>query len=469
MKKTSSSICAFLVIAFLVAGCAAPATAPAVNTATAAPAATIGSATAAPATAAPAATTASATAAPATTASVTLSYLVSQGWAPDAEMALAKQFTQKTGISIDYQVVPSAQYFSLLKTKLSSGEGPDLFGGQSGKTDLIVNYDVEKNAVDLSGEPWAKTEDPQVLDQSTINGKVYGQTVWNTLGTTWVVNYNKDVFSKLNLSVPTTFADFKSDCQKIKATGVTPIYEPMADGWHQVLWYAELGVQIENLAPGTADQLNANKTTFAQNPTALLLLQQYKDLYDTGCFGSNALSDAVADQTKTISSGKAAMTVANLTFAQSVKHDYPDFNTDSLGVFIIPLGDNQVLNVNPAGPTKFIWTGSKHIAEAKQFLNFLAQPDSLQYLVDNDPNSPTLPFPGIKSKLLPAQQAFLDASTKRGVVYQTAVKYVNPQWMDMGKDLEAMFTGTETPQQFLANIDKRRADEAKAAKDPNWQ
>ena len=117
----------------------------------------------------------------------------------------------------------------------------------------------------------------------------------------------------------------------------------MADGWHQVLWFAELGVQIENLAPGTADQLNANKTTFAQNPTALLLLQQYKDLYDTGCYGSNALSDAVADQTKTFSSGQAAMTVGNLTFAQSVKHDYPDFNTDSAGVFIIPLGDNQVL------------------------------------------------------------------------------------------------------------------------------
>ena len=168
---------------------------------------------------------------------------------------LPKQFTQKTGITIDFQVIPSDQYFNVLKTKLNSGEGPDLFGGQSGKTDLVVNYDVEKNAVDLSAEPWTKTEDPQVLDQSTVNGKVYGQTVWNTLGTTWVVNYNKDIFSKLNLSVPTTFADLKSACQKIKATGVTPIYEPMADGWHQVLWFAELGVQIENVAPGTADQV----------------------------------------------------------------------------------------------------------------------------------------------------------------------------------------------------------------------
>jgi raffinose/stachyose/melibiose transport system substrate-binding protein len=431
------------------------------------PTAEPGAPTKAPATEAPA-TKVPATSVPA----VTLAYLLSQGWgwSDDARAALAGQFAEQTGITIDIQVVPSDQYFNVLKTKLSSGEGPDIFGGQSGKTDLVVNYDVEKNAVDLSDQPWVKTEDPLVLDQSTVNGKVYGLTVWNTLGTTWVVNYNRDIFSQSNLSVPTTFADLKSACQEIMATGITPIYEPMADGWHQVLWFAELGVQIENLAPGTAALLNANQTTFAENPTALLILQQYKDLYDSGCFGDNALSDAVSDQTKMISSGEAAMTLANLTFDQQVRNDYPDFKEDSLGVFLMPLADNQVLNLNPAGPTMFIWKGSKHIAEAKQLFNFLTQPDSLQYLIDNDVNTPTLPFDGIQSKLLPFQQAFLDAHTQqRGVVYQTAVTYVNPQWMDMGKDIVAMFTGAQTPQQVLENIDKRRADMAKAAGDPNWK
>jgi len=453
IKKFVSTLFTLVLIGGLMAACASP-------TPTAAPA----TQPPAPATAAPA------TAAP-TNAPVTLTYLLSQGWgwSNDARATIAQQFEKQTGIKIDVQVIPSAQYFNVLQTKLNSGEGPDIFGGQSGKTDLVVNYNVEKNAVDLSDQPWTKTEDPLVLDQSTVNGKVYGLTVWNTLGTTWVINYNKDIFSKLNLSVPTTFADLKAACLKIKAAGgITPIYEPIADGWHQTLWFAELGVQIENLAPGTADQLNTNKTTFAKNPTALLLLQQFKDLYDSGCFGDNALSDAVSDQTKMISSGKVAMTLANLTFDQQVKHDYPDFNSDSLGVFINPLADNQVLNLNPAGPTMFIWTGSKHIAEAKQFFNFIAQPDNLQYLVNNDPNSPTLPFPGITSKLLPFQQAFMDASTKRGVVYQTAVKYVNPQWMDIGKDMVALLTGTETPQQVLTNIDARRAQEAKAANDPNW-
>ncbi len=462
IKKLVTTLLAFAVIAGMLVACASPTPTAAPAPATQAPA----PATAAPATAAPVAPTA--TTAPAA-APVTLTYLVSQGWTSDAQTALFKQFTQQTGITIDVQVVPSDQYFNLLQTKLNSGQGPDIFGGQSGKTDLVVNYNVEKNAVDLSAEPWTKTEDPLVLDQSTVNGKVYGLTVWNTLGTTWVMNYNKDIFSKLNLTVPTTFADLKTACQKIKAAGgVTPIYEPMADGWHQTLWFAELGVQIENLAPGTADQLNANKTTFAKNPTALLLLQQFKDLYDSGCFGDNTLSDTVANQTKVISSGQAAMTVANLTFDQQVNHDYPSFSTDSLGVFIIPLADNQVLNTNPAGPSMFIWTGSKNISQAKQLFTFLTQQSSLQYMVDNDPNSPTLPFPGITSKLLSFQQAFLAASTKRGVVYQTQVNYVNPQWMDIGKDLVAVLTGTETPQQVLTNIDTRRATEAKAANDPNW-
>jgi len=80
----------------------------------------------------------------------------------------------------------------------------------------------------------------------------------------------------------------------------------------------------------------------------------------------------------------------------------------------------------------------------------------------------SLPFSGVKSKLLPSQQAFLDAHTQRGTVYQTAVNYVNPQWMDIGKDLTAMFTGGMDPEDVLTSIDKRRTDLAKAAKDLAW-
>jgi raffinose/stachyose/melibiose transport system substrate-binding protein len=152
---------------------------------------------------------------PAVAQDLTLTYLTSQGWALDAHLALAEKFKEETGIAIDTQIVPADQYYTVLKTKLNSGEGPDIFGGQSGVNTLVVDLNVEKNAVDLSGEPWAGDVDPLVAEQATVNGKLYGLTYWDTLGLVWVVNYNKQVFADHGIEVPTTYAEFKAASQKL--------------------------------------------------------------------------------------------------------------------------------------------------------------------------------------------------------------------------------------------------------------
>lgn len=115
---------------------------------------------------------------------VTLTYMASQGWVPDAEIELGARFEEETGIHVDYQIVPADQYFALLQTRLNTGEGTDIFGGQSGVTDLIVNYNVEANAVDLTDQAWVARMDPLVVAQATVNEKVYGLTLWDVTGTT---------------------------------------------------------------------------------------------------------------------------------------------------------------------------------------------------------------------------------------------------------------------------------------------
>jgi raffinose/stachyose/melibiose transport system substrate-binding protein len=404
-----------------------------------------------------------------TKSNVTLTYLASVDWVMDAEQALGKKFEEKTGIHIDFQIVPSDQYFNVLKTKLNSGEAPDIFGGQSGVTDLKLQYNVEKNAVDLSAEPWAKQEDPLVAAQSTVNGKLYGLTYTDVLSSSWVINYNKTIFQKYNLSEPKTYAEFKALCQKLLDNGIQPVYEPVSDGWHQVLWFPELGPRYEEVTPGLADALSANKATFAGNPTMTTALTQLNEMYKLGFFGKNALSDTYADAQKVMASGKVAMVLYGTAFPQTLEAAYPDVKADTIGFFVMPLADNQLLNVNPAGPTEFIYSGGKHIAEAKMYFDFLTQPENLQYYIDNNPKALSLPFAGVKSKFTPELQAFFDAhKDKRGTVYQTAVSYTNPQWMDIGKDIVAMFTGALTPEGILKNIDQRRTDMAKTAKDPNW-
>jgi raffinose/stachyose/melibiose transport system substrate-binding protein len=46
-------------------------------------------------------------------------------------MELAKKFEAETGVYVDFQIIPSDQYFNVLQTKLETGgEGVDVFGGQ---------------------------------------------------------------------------------------------------------------------------------------------------------------------------------------------------------------------------------------------------------------------------------------------------------------------------------------------------
>ena len=397
----------------------------------------------------------------------TITYMASQDWVQDAEMQLGEKFTEKTGIKVDYQIIPSDQYTTLLMSKLNAGECADIFGSQAGQFDIVTQLNVEKNAVDLSGEAWAATVDPLAASETSVDGKLYGQPAQD-LSAVWAVAYNKKVFEKLGLSVPTNYEEFKAVCEAIKADGMTPIYEAVSDGWHHQLWFCEMGVAIEKAEPGTAEKLNNNTMKFVDSATAKKLIEQIKEMADLGYWGDNYMANAYADAAKAIAEGECAMTVANQGFPTELNAAYPDFAAEDIGFFVMPLCDNQVLNMNPVGPTRFIYSGSDKIDAAKQYLAFIAEPENLQYHIENVPKFNILPFTGVKDAYSTEISAFYAAYPEHGTVYQTCVKYVNPQWMEIGKELVAVIQGDETAEDMLKNIDRNRADQAAAAQDPAW-
>ena len=400
--------------------------------------------------------------------SVTITYMASQGWIKDAELELAEKFEAETGIHVDYQILPADQYFNVLTTKLNSGEATDIFGGQSGKTDLQVLYNVEENAVDLTGEEWTSRMDPLALEMVTLNGKVYGAEIWDIVASNYfIMVYNKDIFADLGLSAPGSYEEFKAACTTIQDAGIVPIYQPISDGWHHVLWFPMIGPRFEEANPGLAEQLNVNQMTFTEVPIMVEALTQLQELYDMGCFGDNALSDGFSDTNAKLASGEYAMSLTTLTAPISIESEY-DVSVDTFGFFPIPLADNQLVPAHPAGPSKFIYSGSAHIEEAKQYLAFLMKPENLQYLLDNTDDFADLNFSGLQAKWTPEQQEFLDTYEAKSIVYQDVVNYVNPQWMDIGRDMESMFIGTMTADEVLQSIDQRRAEMAATASDPAW-
>ena len=400
----------------------------------------------------------------------TITVMASQDWVYDAEMELGKQFEEETGIKVDYQIVPADQYYNMLMTKLNSGEGPDIFGGQSGSFDIVSQYNVEKNAVDLSDQAWVDTYDEFAKEQTSVDGKVYGMTYYD-VSTDYYVVYNKKIFEENGLEVPTTYAEFEEVCQTLLDNDIVPIYEPCADGWHQTMWFTEIGGKYEELVPGIVDDLNNNKIKFADVPELKEALDQLNDMAQKGYFGDNYLSDEYTDLLMNLGSGEYAMAlekpgqISAIAEASDGKYTEDDF-----GMFVIPLMDNDVYPQHPCGPSRFVYSGSEHQEEAKQYLEYIASADSVQYMIDNCDKIENLPFDvGQTPSYSVATQTFLDAAEKEGTVFQDSIKYLNPQWTELTQDIVSMFIGDMTSEDVLNAIDERRATQAEAVGDENWQ
>ena len=83
---------------------------------------------------------------------VTLTVAAAADWIKDRDRKLAEEFTEETGIKIDFQLNPNDQYVNIVKAKLASGEGVDIFYANTGRG--ILEYSPDKYALDLSDQEW---------------------------------------------------------------------------------------------------------------------------------------------------------------------------------------------------------------------------------------------------------------------------------------------------------------------------
>ena len=403
-------------------------------------------------------------------ADTTVTLLASQDWVYDAEMELGEKFEEETGIHIDYQIIPADQYYSVLMTKINSGEGPDIFGGQSGRFDIVSQYNVEENALPLTDQEWVSYYDDLAKAETSVGDEVYGMIYYDTTTDFYMV-YNKKLFAEAGIeAAPTTFDEYMADCQALLDNGIIPFYECTADGWHHVMWFCEIGGRFEELQPGIVDALNNNETTFAETEMFKTCLEQIKAQADAGYFGDNYQSDEYAGMAVALGSGEYAMTMCKPgTIGEIAEASDGEYTVDDFGMFYIPTLDCQVLNVHPVGPTRFVYSGTENADAAKQYLAYLAKPENLQYMIDNEPKVENYPFnAGQTPAYTEATKAFIDGAEARGTVFQDAIKYLNPQWFDFGQDIIAYLNGDMEVEEVLANVDARRADQAAAAGDEAW-
>lgn len=403
----------------------------------------------------------------------TITLMASADWVTDAEMDLGTDFEAATGIQVVYDVYPDNVYLNTLFEKLNSNNPPDIFMTQSGLA-IKNTYRLDLYAVDLSEEPWMEAYDAFSAVETSIGGRNYGMSYFDNTVDYYMI-YNKKILEKAGVTeVPATYDAFADMCGKVLGIGVIPIYEPMADGWHQTMLFAETGQVFEKKEPGTIEKLNNNETTFAQNNAMRLALDQIQNLAQKGYMGKDFATDIYDNAVGYLANGEYAMCMMKPGMIESIISSEMNkgYTKEDFGIMLVPICDNQILNIHPTTPSKYISNASDNIAAAKLYLQYIATKDSVQYVIDHADNVDNLPFevgqiPNYDAVTIEFLDRFDDADS--GTVLQDKVTYFNEQWGDISSDILQMCEGRLSSYDVLTQIDTRRAALAEAANDPAWE
>ncbi len=272
-------------------------------------------------------------------------------------------------LTLEVTKLPDDNYYTSLKTKLASGECPDIiltqpmYAGQNSCYALAdAGYLAPLNDMDFV----AKMPD---LSAVTYDGKLVTATnSVSILGT----YYNKAIFEEAGIKdVPKTWDEFLEDCEKIKAAGHTPIV--MGDKDQYVLQFGLYQIAANEIYPKDAEydqKLRTGETAFTDEGTWDTVLSMYNELYENGYIDATQSLGYGASQAITdFIDGKAAMTFDGSFNAAAIlgQGEGGDFER---GYFPIPAksGDTHTATCLSAGYS--IYSGSEYVDECKELIDY---------------------------------------------------------------------------------------------------
>lgn len=210
-------------------------------------------------------------------------------------------------ITVEATKLPDDQYYTSLKTKLATGEAPDIFwvwpkysGAVSvmemGKAGYLMDLSDIKNIDKL-----AKTG----MADMSYDGKPYVITGGlSFLGT----YYNKKMFQEVGVNVPTNWEEFLAVCEKLKQAGITPIVMGDKDAYVMQFGLYQIAANVVYPKNPKFDELlQAGQAKFTDGAWDTVI-SMYKELYDKGYVISTSLGLGNAQAIQMFNDGEAGMT-----------------------------------------------------------------------------------------------------------------------------------------------------------------
>ena len=308
---------------------------------------------------------------------------------PFAE-AMTKKFNEMNpDIKVTFETQPAGtEGDNLIKTKLATGEMADVFNYNSGSLFQAINPD--QNLVPLTDEPWAAALPEEFKSVVSTDKGLYGAPTGTTQG--GGVLYNKKVYADLGLTVPTSWAEFKANNDKIKAAGkVDAIEQTYGETWTAQLFVLADFANVAAKDPKWADEYTANKRKYVDEP-ALQSFDNQQDAFKSGYFNKNYASASYDDGVKAVATGTAAHYPMLSSAVAAINQNFKD-NLADVGFFALPAQD--------AADTRMtIWlpgalyipktTEGAKLEAAKKFVTFFNSPEGCT--IQNEINTVTGPY-----------------------------------------------------------------------------
>ena len=272
-------------------------------------------------------------------------------------------------VTLEVTKLPDDNYYTTLKSRLSSGECPDIILTQPMYAGANSCYTLAEAGylAPLNDLKWA--ENMSDLAAVTYEDDIVTCTAGVSILGTY---YNKDMFAECGITEePQTWDEFLDVCETLKENGHQPII--MGDKDMYVMQFGLYQIACNEIYSQNADydeQLRTGDTSFTDEGTWDKVLEMYNELYDKGYIDSSQTLGIGASQAiQAFIDGEAAMTFDGSFNAPALMAEGAA-GAFERGYFPIPAesGDTYTATCLAAGYS--IYSGSDYIDECKELLDY---------------------------------------------------------------------------------------------------
>lgn len=310
-------------------------------------------------------------------AQVTLKAVVVADEQGPFETAMKAFEAENPDIRIDASFAPTDQVQTALRARLAAGNAPDIHTVWPGNgSSMAMAQLAQANLLaDISGQGWIDSIPENFRQLLGTDGKTL---MWAPGMAVIGAIYNKEVFKKAGVEVPTTWAELQKACETFKSKGITPIALGNQTPWvTQLINYAIAPSIAFGENPDLAQDMLDGNATFSDSGWRETF-ERYMSLEEAGFFNDNPNGTTVEQMYDQVASGEAAMLVsvsAVLPMVEEAAKGRAD-----IGLFPFPAADSEDELKIPAGVSAGfgVSASSKHPEEAKQFIEFLGSEETAE-------------------------------------------------------------------------------------------